>query len=273
LADPEINAVYIPLPNHMHVPWIKRAIAAGKHVLCEKPLALHAPDIQELIALRDASKLVIGEGFMVLHHPRWKRVVEFIQEGAIGSLSHMDGFFSYYNRNAGNIRNNLAYGGGSTYDIGVYPVVISRRVFGEEPLELIAQGTIDPDFGIDAMTSVMMRFPNGTASFTCSMQLAPYQQIRLFGDTAVLTINMPFNSPDNRELSIDISTGIIPEETRVLERIPACNHYTLQAEDFTESIITGKPFAGSLEHAYANECVIDAIYRSIKSRSWEAVLK
>ncbi len=271
LADPVVQAVYIPLPNHMHVPWIKRAVAAGKHVLCEKPMALHADEIEELIALRDASGLLIGEAFMVLHHPRWKRIRRLVHSGAIGTLRHIDGVFSFYNRDQKNIRNNPAYGGGSAYDIGVYPVVTSRLVFGEEPLEVIAHGSMDSEFGIDGLTSVIMRYPGGTAAFTCSMQLSPFQQMRVFGEKGVLTVDMPFNPPTDRRLPIVISTGILPEDSSVLESTESCNQYTLQAEAFYESAVCGKPFPGSLEHAYANERVIDAIYRSIKSGVWESV--
>jgi predicted dehydrogenase len=273
LSDPDIDAIYIPLPNHMHVPWIKKAAQEGKHVLCEKPLALHAGEIRDLIALRDEKKVVIGEAFMVLHHPRWQRVRQLIEEELVGTLRHVDGFFSFFNVDASNIRNNPEYGGGSVYDIGVYPVVTTRMATGEEPLEVMADGSFDPAFGVDTLSSVLMRFPTFTASFTCSMQISAYQQMRFFGEASVMSINMPFNPPDDQDLTIDIATGIKPEECCSLEAIPACNHYTLQAEAFRESILHGTPFAGGLEHAFANESVIDAIYRSMKSRAWETVIR
>ena len=271
LADPGIDAVYIPLPNHMHVHWMKKCLEAGKHVLCEKPMALHADEINELISLRDETGLSAGEAFMVLHHPRWKRVKELVNSGEVGTVRHIDGFFSFYNPDPGNIRNKPDYGGGSSYDIGVYPVVTMRMVLGEEPVRLVAKGVIDPELGIDSVTSVIMEFPSCTASFTCSMQISGYQQMRIYGETGVLTLDTPFNAPNDRELTISKLTGILPEDMGVLETFGTCDQYTLQAEAFRQSILEGMPFAGALEHARKNQRVIDAIYRSIKSGFWELV--
>ncbi len=271
LSDPDIDAIYIPLPNHMHIPWMKKCLEAGKHVLCEKPLALHADDIDEMIELQKKSSLVAGEAFMVLHQPRWKRVKELIASGEVGRVRHIDGFFSYYNDDPKNIRNNPAYGGGSAYDIGVYPVVTTRMALGEEPVRLTAKGIMDPAMGIDTVTSVIMEFPSCTATFTCSMQIAPYQQMRICGEKAVLTLDTPFNTPNDRAVSINRTTGIFPEDTSELEQFDPCDHYTFQAEAFRKSILEGVPFAGSLEHAKKNQRVIDAIYRSMESGVWEQV--
>lgn len=270
IADPEIDAVYIPLPNHMHVSWIMKAAEAGKHVLCEKPIALHADEIDDLIALRDRKQVLIGEAFMVLHHPRWKALKQAVGEGEIGSLRHVDGFFSYFNMDPENIRNKPEYGGGAAYDIGVYPVVTTRMVLGSEPFEVLAHAETDPRMGVDTVTSVQMNFKRCSATFTCSMQISPFQQMRFFGEEGILSVDMPFNAPDDKPLKILKTTGIDPDtDVKTFQRIPACNQYTLQAEAFRDSVLNGTTFAGSLEHAKANERVIDAIYRSAVSRRWE----
>ncbi len=271
LDDPDIDAVYIPLPNHMHIEWMRRCLEAGKHVLCEKPLALKAQDIDEMIAWEKRSGLVAGEAFMVLHHPRWKRVKELIAQDEIGKIKHVDGFFSYYNDDPMNIRNKPEYGGGSTYDIGVYPVVTSRMVLGEEPLRVVAKGTMDPVMGIDTLSSFLLEYPSCSAAFTCSMQISPFQQMRFFGDKAILTLDTPFNTPNDRSVNLERVAGIFPEDISVREEFSACDHYTLQAEAFRKSIIEGVPFAGSLEHAKRNQRVIDAIYRSISVGDWVEV--
>ena len=269
LEDPQIDAVYIPLPNHMHVPWIKRAARAGKHVLCEKPIALAAGEVEELIEVQKECGVLIGEAFMVLHHPRWKRVRQLLLDGYIGQVSHIDGFFSFNNTDPANIRNIKEYGGGSLYDIGVYPTVISRFLLGQEPEAVCAMNLEDPGFQVDAKSSVMLRFPAGkSASFTCSMQIAAYQQIRVFGSEKVLIIDIPFNTPKDRDMAIRIQEGIYPENDLVLEHIDSCDQYTLQAEAFTEAISGKSRFAGDLDHALNQMRAIEAMYESAKRGSW-----
>ncbi len=271
LEDPEIEAVYIPLPNHLHVKWIRACIEAGKHVLCEKPLVLQAEEINELIDLRDASRLLIGEAFMVLHHPRWNRVKELISQGDIGELRAVSGFFSFFNRDSKNIRNSSDYGGGSIYDIGCYPVVISRYVFGAQPLKVAALLEYDPEFKIDRLSSVLMDFPTGQAMFTASTQLTPYQSVQIFGTRKKYDIPLPFNTPDDRPSQILSHAHDILEPDVVEETFDLCSHYTLQGDAFCRSIREGVPFAGSLEHAKQNAKVLDAIFRAAKSGGWEKV--
>src|SRR5664279_3873756 len=177
LADPEIDAVYNPLPNHLHLPWSTRAAEAGKHVLCEKPIGLNLKEARELIAVRDRTGVKIGEGFMVQNHPQWLRLIELVRAGRIGQLLSAVGTFSYFKLDAGNIRNIREYGGGALFDIGCYAIKTSRMVFGEEPVSVSAAITRDPQFGgIDMLTSAILEYPSGHCVFTCSTQIALQQR-------------------------------------------------------------------------------------------------
>ena len=180
LKDAEIEAIYIPLPNHLHVEWIHKCMEAGKHVLCEKPLALSSKDIEGIREKAEKYKLKVGEAFMVKVHPQWLKVKEMIVEGAIGDLRTIHGSFSYFNNDPGNIRNVQSYGGGALWDIGCYPVTQSRFIFGEEPLHVSAIADIDPNFNTDRLLSGLLSFPSGTATFTASTQLVPYQRMQFF---------------------------------------------------------------------------------------------
>lgn len=268
LADPAIDAVYIPLPNHLHMEWSKKALEAGKHVLCEKPFSTTAEDIEEMIQLRDASGLLVGEAFMVLHSPRWQRVRELIQDGSIGRLRSGFGLFSYNNLDSGNIRNIAEFGGGGLYDIGCYPVVLSRYVFGCEPSRVIATFDIDPKFGVDRLTSGILDFPQGQMVFTVSTQMVGYQVMQFFGTEKMLEVSVPYNAPDDRVSTILVNSGNILEGTRIAETFPNCNQYTAQGDAFARSIRQGIPFAGSLENALANARVLDALFASGRTGSW-----
>jgi predicted dehydrogenase len=181
LADPEIEAIYNPLPNHMHVPWSIKAAKAGKHVLCEKPLSMSVAEARQLIAARDHSGVKIGEAFMVRTHPQWLRTRELIRSGRIGELRSIVGVFSYFNRDTKNIRNILELGGGALMDIGCYPITTSRFIFGEEPSRVMSLIQRDPDMKTDRLTSVILEFPSGQAVFTCSTQMVPYQRMQFLG--------------------------------------------------------------------------------------------
>ena len=271
LEDPEIEAVYNPLPNHMHLEWTKRCLEAGKHVLCEKPLVVKAEQVQELKELSESTGLLVGEAFMVLHHPRWKRVKELIQAGEAGELRAVSAFFSYFNRDSKDIRNNKEYFGGGMYDIGCYPVVISRYLFGFEPLRVSAVLEADPEFKVDRLASVLMDFPTGQAMFTVSTQLTPYQVVQAFTTKKKFEIPIPFNTPPDRPTQIlshenDILDGDVVEQT-----FDVCNHYTLQGDAFSRSIRDQVPFAGSLDNALGNAKVLDAVFRAAKSGAWEKV--
>src|SRR5438477_2654052 len=181
LSDADIDAIYNPLPNHLHVPWSIRAAEAGKHVLCEKPISLTALEARSLRDVRDSTGVKIGEAFMVATHPQWLRTRELVRSGAIGELRAIAGFFSYFNANPANIRNILPYGGGGLMDIGCYPIFTSRFIVGEEPRRVLGLIERDPTMKIDRLTSAILDFPSGQSIFTCSTQLVPYQRMLIFG--------------------------------------------------------------------------------------------
>jgi len=195
LADRSIEAIYNPLPNHLHVPWSAKAAEAGKHVLCEKPLALNAAEARTLLEVRDRKRVKIGEGFMVRTHPRWLRTRELVRSGRIGDLRVVSGGFSYFNRNRSDIRNLVAYGGGALLNIGCYPVTLSRFLFGEEPTRVIGSIERDPERQTDRLTSAILEFPAGRCTFTCSTQLSYHQRMQLIGTAGRIDIEKPFNPP------------------------------------------------------------------------------
>jgi predicted dehydrogenase len=195
LADPEIEAVYNPLPNHLHVPWSIKAAEAGKHVLCEKPISLTVKEAQSLLAVRDRCGVKIGEAFMVKTHPQWLRARELIRQGAIGELRAIMGAFSYFNRDPKNVRNVAEWGGGGLLDIGCYPITTSRFMFGEEPKRVAGLVERDPDFHVDRLTSAILDFPSGQSVFTCSTQLVYYQRMQFFGTKGRIEIKIPFRRP------------------------------------------------------------------------------
>ncbi len=271
LEDPDIEAIYNPLPNHMHLEWTKKSIAAGKHVLCEKPLGLNPDEVKELQKLQTKSGLLIGEAFMVLHHPRWKRVKEMVNSGDLGELKVVSGFFSFFNKDAKDIRNRADCGGGGVYDIGCYPTVISRYLFGSNPLRVAAILEYDQQFKIDRLASVLMDFPTGQAMFTVGTQLTPYQMIQVFGTQKKLDIPWPFNTPNDRPVQILSHVNGILDPDVVEETFDITDHYMLQGDAFSKSILDGVGFAGSMENAMGNARTLDAIFRAAKSRNWEKV--
>jgi predicted dehydrogenase len=264
LADPEVDAVYIPLPNHLHVPWSIRAAQAGKHVLCEKPIALTAAEARELIAVRDRTGVVMGEAFMVAAHPQWLRLMELVRAGRIGKLQSAVGTFSYFKLEAENIRNIREFGGGGLYDIGCYPIKTSRMVFGEEPVRVMAAVTRDPRFGnIDSLTSAVLEFPSGHCIFTCGTQIALQQSMQFYGTHGRIQPEIPFNATPNGVSRIVIDDGRdLYGGGRVVEEIPACDQYTLQGDLFSRAIREGGAPPVPLEDAIANMAVIDAVFRS-----------
>src|SRR6202048_4297929 len=181
LADPEIEAIYNPLPNHLHVPWSIKALEAGKHVLCEKPIALNAPEGRTLLAVRDRAGVKIGEAFMVRTHPQWLRTLEIIRGGGIGDLRVIAGVFSYFNRDPNNVRHKVEWGGGGLMDIGCYPITMSRFIFAEEPIRVAGMLERDPDFGTDRLASAILEFPSGQSIFTSSTQTAYFQRMHFLG--------------------------------------------------------------------------------------------
>jgi predicted dehydrogenase len=257
LADPEVEAIYNPLPNHLHVPWSARAAEAGKHVLCEKPIALNAAEARTLIDVRDRTGVRIGEAFMVRTHPQWLRAREVARSGEIGELRAFMCEFSYFNRDPANVRNVLEWGGGGLYDIGCYPINTSRFIFGEEPRRAIGLIDRDPELKVDRLTSAILDYPSGQAIFTCSMQLVPYQRVHIFGTKGRIEIEIPFNAPPDRPCRIWVGDRE--------EEFPVCDQYTIQGDAFSRAIREGGEVPVPLEDSVKNMAVIDAIFRSAES--------
>jgi predicted dehydrogenase len=272
LADEEIDAVYIPLPNHLHVPWTIKAAEAGKHVLCEKPIALTADEARELFAVRDRTGVRIQEAFMIRTHPQWVRAKAIVEAGELGEVRAISGFFSYYNVDPANVRNVAALGGGGLLDIGCYLVNTARFIFDSEPRRVAGTLDIDQRFGVDRLASMILDFGGRHAIGTCSMQLQYFQRIDIVGSKGRLEIEIPFNAPVDRPCRIAIDrTGNLDGsgvETIAFDR---CNQFTIQAEEFSAAILEGRPQPSPLEDAVTNMEWIDAIARSSTSGRWERV--
>jgi predicted dehydrogenase len=252
------------------VPWSIKAAEAGKHVLCEKPVALNAAEARTLLAARNANGVKIGEAFMVKTHPQWLRTRELVREGRIGQLKAIVGAFSYFNVDPQNVRSKPEWGGGGLLDIGCYPVTMSRFMFEREPLRVSGVVERDPAFGTDRLASGIMEFPGGQAIFTCGTQIVPYQRMQFLGTKGRIEIHIPFNSPVNDPTRIfiddgsDLAGGAIKTET-----IPACDQYTIQGDEFSKAIREDTNVPVPLENAIANMEVLDAIFRSAESGKWE----
>ncbi len=272
LADAEIDVIYNPLPNHLHVPWSMKAAEAGKHVLCEKPLALTAAEAQSLIEVRDRTGVVIQEAFMIRGHPQWLRARELVREGRIGKLRAVQGFFSYSNVDSKNIRNQAEIGGGGIYDIGCYPIVTSRFIFESEPTRAVALIERDPEMKIDRLASALLDYPQGQAAFTCSTQLVSYQRMQIFGTAGRIEIEIPFNAPPDRPCRIFLDDGSGFGDASAEEAtFDVVDQYTIQGDLFSQAVQSGKPVAFPLEDSVRNMAVIDALFRSAESGGWENV--
>ena len=272
LADPEIDAIYNPLPNHLHVPWSIRAAEAGKHVLCEKPIGLSTEECRELMKVRDRTGVQIGEAFMVRSHPQWLRALEIVRSGAIGELRSILGAFSYFNRDPQNIRNIPEWGGGGLMDIGCYPIQISRFLYEREPARAIAAIERDPDMRTDRLTSGMLDFGSGQAIFTCSTQMVPYQRVQLLGTKGRIEMEIPFNAPPDRPTRILIDSGqdVFGGGIRI-EEFEICDQYTLQGDQFSQAVRGVGEVPTPLEDSLANMAVIEAMFESEGSGRWESV--
>jgi predicted dehydrogenase len=270
LADPDVEAVYNPLPNHLHVPWSIRAADAGKHVLCEKPIALSAAEARALLAARNRTGVHIGEAFMVRTHPQWDKVRELIDADRVGELRLVVGHFSYYRRDFNDIRSRPEFGGGALMDIGCYPITLSRWLFDAEPLEVIAQIERDPEMQVDRLASGLLRFAAGQASFTCSGQLVPHQRMQIFGTRARIEVEIPFNAPPDSACRIYVDGGgDLTGRGRETIELPVVDQYTLQGDRFSEAIRGSGQVPVLLEDAIGNMAVIDALFRSADTRRWE----
>lgn len=269
LADPAIDVIYNPLPNPLHVPWSIAAAKAGKHVLCEKPLAMTVDEVRALIAARDAARVVVGEAFMVRTHPQWLRTCELVAAGRIGDLRAATGFFSYTNVDAQNIRNRADLGGGAIWDIGCYPVTTSRMVFGTEPTRVAAAIDRDPSFDTDRLSSFLLEYPQGHAIFTCSTQLVPYQRMQFLGTKGRIDVEIPFNAPPDRPTKIFIDDGGELFGSGISsESFATGDQYTWQADAFAEAVRGRRPAPVPLEDSLRQMAVLDAIFRAAESGRW-----
>ncbi len=272
LADSEIEAVYNPLPNHLHVPVSIEAAKAGKHVLCEKPVALNAEEAATLIDARDETGVTIAEAFMVRHHPQWHKAKALVEDGRIGELRAIQASFSYMNVDPANVRNQADIGGGGVYDIGCYPIVTSRFIFGEEPVRALGLLERDPDFQTDRLCSAILHFPGGQAQFICSTQLVPQQRMQILGTTGRIDLDIPFTPLQDETSRVLLDDGrhrgFAGSEEFVFKNI---NQYTLQGDHFARVVRGDATLDFPLEDAVRNMAVVDAIYRSGKSGGWETV--
>lgn len=266
LADSEIDAIYNPLPNHLHVSWSIRALEAGKHVLCEKPVALSAAEAQTLVAAGQARPhLKLMEAFMYRFHPQWVQARQLATNGQIGRLRAVQSFFSYFNRDAGNVRNQAEIGGGGLMDIGCYPISLSRFLFGAEPSRVLGIVDYDPDFRTDRLASALLDFGVGVSTFTCGTQLAPYQRVNIVGETGRVEIEIPFNAPPDRPCKLWHETP----QGRIEIQCGVCDQYTIQGDLFSRAIQEDLPVPTPIEDSVANMRAIEALVRSGKTGQWE----
>ena len=265
LDDTSIDAVYIPLPNHMHVPWTIKALAANKHVLCEKPIALTATEAKEL--LKETEKfphLKVMEAFMYRHHPQWIRALELINGGGIGIVKTVHSFFSYYNDDPENIRNMVDIGGGGLMDIGCYCISLARLIFDEEPQRVFGKIEYDPDFETDRICSGILDFVQGTSTFTCSTQLVPYQRVNVFGTKGRIEIEIPFNAPPDKPSKMLFQNNEKFEEIE----IKICDQYTIQGDLFSLAVLKNEKVPTPIEDAVENMKVLEAVIQSAEKEEW-----
>jgi len=269
LADPDVDAIYNPLPNQMHVPWTIKAAEAGKHVLCEKPLSMTLAEARSMLPVQQRTGVKIGEAFMIRSYTQWRRLRELIEQGRIGSLRSVIAAFSYFNTDAANIRNQVESGGGALYDIGCYCIHASRLGFGGLPTRVVGLIERDPAFGTDRLTSAMLDFPGGQAIFTCSTQLVPYQRVHFLGTKGRIEIEIPFNAPKDRPTRMLIDeTGDIFGGGIITEEFPTADQYTIQGDEFSKAVLEGGEVPVPLEDGIANMAVIEAVFRSAEKGGW-----
>ena len=265
LADDNIDAVYIPLPNHLHVPWTKKALEAGKHVLCEKPIGLNTAEAEDLLACaKKHSQLKVMEAFMYRHHPQWLKAQQLVNEGKIGNLLNIHSFFSYYNADPANIRNMAEIGGGGLMDIGCYCISLARFIFNSEPQRVLGKMEYDPEFKTDRLCSGLLDFGDQSSTFTCATQLTSYQRVNIFGTEGRIEIEIPFNAPP------DQPCRIWHQQDEKLEEITfeLCDQYTIQGDLFSQAILNKTEVPTPLVDSVKNMRVLDAVINSAESDAW-----
>lgn len=265
LFDPKIDIIYNPLPNHLHVDWTLKALAAGKHVLCEKPIGLNYKDASRLEkAEKDFPKLKLMEAFMYRHHPQWQRTKELVSGGEIGEIKGVHALYSYYNDDTSNIRNKPEYGGGGLLDIGCYCISLSRFVFGREPQRVLGRVERDPITRVDRFAAGTLDFGSGLATFSCGTQLQPYQRVNILGTKGRIELEIPFNAPNDKPARIWLQKGSSMEEIR----FDICDQYTIQADLFAEAILNDTPVPTPIADGIANMRVIDGVFESSERSGW-----
>jgi predicted dehydrogenase len=271
LSDPDIDAIYNPLPNHLHVPMTIKALEHGKPVLCEKPIALNAAQASELAEAQKAANLPVAEAFMVRHHPQWKKARAMVADGRLGDVRAIQTIFAYYLDDPKNVRNQADIGGGGLFDVGCYAINTARFLFDAEPLRAIALMENDPVFGTDRLTSGLLAFPEGRQlAFTCSTQLSLTQKVTVLGTRGRLEIPIPFNAPADQQTVLifddgrDLAGG--GRQEIVIEPV---DQYREQVDAFAEAVLSGTSLETGLEDAIANMKAIDALFRSATSGRWE----
>jgi len=271
LADRDVEVVYNPLPNPLHVPFTLKALAAGKHVLCEKPMTVHPAELEALQAA--AGPLCVMEAFMVRFHPQWLRARELVRGGRIGELRAVQVFFSYFNTDPRNIRNQVEQGGGALNDIGCYAITAGRFFFDAEPLRTVLLIDRDAAFGTDRTTSGLVDFGQGRQlGFTVSTQCAPYQRVQLCGTRGRIELLIPFNAPKDGPTRLLIDDGSALDGSGItVETLPPCDQYTLQGEAFSRAVRGEVPLLYGIEDARQNARIIAALFRSELSQAWEVV--
>lgn len=265
LNDPNIDAIYNPLPNDLHVPWSIKILQAGKHVLCEKPLGLNAADVQKLIdAAAQHPQLKVMEGFMYRFHPQWQHARDLVRAGSIGQVRNIHSHFAYNNHDADNIRNSIAMGGGALMDIGCYCISLARYIFAEEPLRVLGQITPYAGYEVDCFVSGIMEFADGNATFTASTKIESKQYVEINGEQGSIFIPVPFNP------IADAATNLLLKRDDKIEDIVIApsDHYRNMGDAFAQSVILQKDIPTPLSDALANMKIVDAIFSSAQSNQW-----
>jgi predicted dehydrogenase len=270
LADTEIEAIYNPLPNNLHVEWTIKALEAGKHVLCEKPIGMNVGEAKQLLQTRDKTGLKIEEAFMVLTNPQWVAVLDMIEAGKMGEVHSVTGHFSYNNHDLSNIRNIRETGGGGLMDIGCYLIFFSRLVFGAEPKRVVSLIEEHTETKTDILTSALLEFPSGHASFTCGTRMTPYQRVQIVGTGGRIEVQVPVNAPTDLpcKVLVDDGTDLMGSAIQTLEFEP-CDQYTIQGDLFSQAIRENKEPILPLEESIKNLAVVEAVFKSAKTGRWE----
>ena len=268
LDDNDIDVVYIPLPNHLHFPWIEKCLMAGKHVLCEKPLTLNVEEVKLLIKLRDKTQLKVSEAFMVKSHPQWAKVKTLIDAGEIGTLKEVHGFFSYNLTDMTNVRYIAEWGGGGLYDVGCYPLFTTRHIFQERPTRVMAAIRFDKDTQVDVLASAIIDFPAGQLTFTSAMQLVPYQTMQFYGTIKRIELKLPFNPLHDLAAIIEIHNEDIYDAEPEKVYLDTCNQYSLMCDDLSLAIMNDQEVTVPLEDSLVNMTILEALLQSAKTGKW-----